>query len=95
MLYPFDFCVRCFLCGKKVLAIKCVNRPDISTAQSTELELFYLEILSTYSERKLFRFSLHVAQTGGLLCCIREVSGLNPDRTMTVLSFFRTFPQVL
>jgi len=91
MLHLFHFCVKCFLCGWKVLAIKCFNRLDISTAQNTVMDLFYLDLLSTDLERKLFSLSLHVAQTGGFLCCIGEVSGLNPDRILAVLRFFALF----
>jgi hypothetical protein len=91
MLHLFHFCAKCFLCGWKVFAIKCVNSPDISTAQSTVLDLFYLDVLSTDLERKLFRLSLHVAQTGGLLCCIGEVSGLNTNGILAILRFFALF----
>jgi len=69
------------------MAIKCVIRPDISTAQSTVLDLFYLDLLSTDLKKKLFKYSLRVAQMGGLLFCIRGVSGFDPDGTLTVLSF--------
>ena len=57
------------------MAIKCVNRPDSSTAQSTVLDLFHLDLLSTDLKKKNCSNTVFVWPKWEGFCVVQVLEG--------------------